>query len=234
MNERLRVSSFAIVLALAGMSPGAVAQSSCGAATTAGDDETLSEIAGRCGVSVEALREANPELAGEAVAAGTEVEMPEAASGDLLGRTRELLRDAGQEIERAARDAGQSVSDYLSSNPDIGGDLRDLGERYGLPGFSTGSAEAWAGMTVTPAAPKAGEEVTISASGFRANAPAEIGIGPSRTNYEMVGEATADASGHLETTLTLPDWVSASENVVFVVETDNVVLRSDPVEVAAE
>jgi hypothetical protein len=220
--------------------PGAMAQSSCGVTTKAGAGETLTAIAERCNVSVTALREANPALQ-DNVAEGTDVAIPTASAdaaaadgSDILGRAGELLRDAGKEIEEAAKAAGESVSDYVNSNPNIGRDIREFGERYGLPGFAPASADAGAGITLTPAAPKAGEEITITVSGLRAETEAEIGLGPSRTDYEVVTKATTDAAGRLETKLTLPDWVSASESIVIVVDTANVTLRSDPVEVAAE
>lgn len=236
MNKRLGVSCIAAV-ALGALTSAALAQTACGTSTSARAGETLAELAARCDVSVAELREANPGIEGDTLAAGTTIAMPAAAaeSGetDLIGRARELLRDAGTEIERAARDAGQSVSDYLSGNPDIGRDLRDLGESYGLPGFGGGTG-AGVEVTVTTPLPAAGEEVTVTATGLRPNAAAEIGIGPSRTDYEIVEKATADDGGRLETTFALPDWITASERVVFVVDTENVTVRSDPIEVASE
>ncbi len=253
MNERRRLWLLASVIAAA-LSPGvALAQSSCGETTRAAAGETLTEIAERCDVAIEALRDANPTLTGDAVAAGMEVAMPESTmpegadaaaneDTDIIERAGDLIRDAGREIEDAARAAGQSVSDYLSGNPDIGRDIREFGERYGLPGFGTpdepgADAEAGASttaavganITLTPASPRAGEEVTISATGLRAGAAAEIAIGPTRTEYEVIAQATSDAAGRVETTFTLPDWTNASDSVVFVVETENVTLRSDPV-----
>ena len=251
MNERRWVSVLAGAVAL-GLSPGALAQSSCGETTEAGPSETLAEIAERCDVAIEALRDANPTLTGDAVAAGTMVAMPESTlpegagapaddNTDIIGRTGDLIRDAGREIEEAARAAGQSVSDYLSGNPNIGRDIREFGERYGLPGFGAATegedagvsttAEVGANITLDPASPRAGEEVTVSATGLRAGAAAEIAIGPTRAEYEVIARATSDAAGRVETTFTLPDWTNASESVVFVVETENVTLRSDPVEV---
>ena len=237
-------SLIAGAMLVAGSAPQALAQSSCGETTKAGPSETLAEIAERCDVAIEALRDANPTLTGEAVAAGTDVAIPESTlpesadappddDTDIIGRTGDLIRDAGREIEEAARAAGQSVSDYLSGNPNIGRDIREFGERYGLPGFDaapeSSSAAVGANITLTPASPRAGEEVTLSATGLRAGAAAEIAIGPTRTEFEVIAQATSDAAGRVETTFTLPDWTSASDSLVFVVETENVTLRSDPV-----
>jgi hypothetical protein len=228
------------------------AQSACGETTIVAAGETLADVAARCEVTPEALREANPALTSDQVAAGSELAVPNGAEaaedaeavdgeeGDLLDRARDLLQDAGRELEEAARQAGQSVSDYLSSDPDIGQDLRDFAERY-LPDFSVSTDEGTGGpsgsepgVTVTPAAPKGGEEITLVATGLRSGAAAQIGIGPSRTEYDVVAQATADAHGRIETTLTMPDWASAADRIVIVVETENVQLRSDPIEVAAE
>lgn len=236
MNGRLRIAFIAAV-ALGALTSATLAQSPCGTTTTAAEGETLAEIAERCDVTVAELREANPAVEGDQPAAGATIALPTAVAAesggtDLLGRARELLRDAGAEIERAAREAGQSVSDYLSGNPDIGQDLRDLGRSYGLPTFD--GSGAGVEVVVTQPLPAAGEEVTVTVTGLRPNAAAEIGIGPSRTDFEVVADATADANGRLETIVTLPDWVSASERVVFIVDTQNVTVRSDPIEVAGE
>jgi hypothetical protein len=231
----IRISLFGAALALIAASPIAVAQSICGRTTDARAGETLADIAERCDVAIGGLRQANPGI-GAAPAEGTAIAMPTAAaeeSGDLLGRAGDLLRDAGREIEEAARGAGQSVRDYLANDPDIGRDIREFGESYGLPGFS-GAAGGGVSITLTPAAPRAGDEVTIVASGLAAATEAEIGIGRSRTDYEMRTKATTDAAGRLEQKLVLPDWVSASESIIIVVDTPNVTLRSDPVAIAAE
>lgn len=233
MKRRQRVSRWAslvtIAACLTAIAPGARAQSSCGATTILAAGESLADVAERCDVTLEALRDANPELRGE-IAAGTKVAVPD-DGGDLLARAQDLLRDAGREIEDAAKRAGKSVSDYLSGNPDVGEDIRKFGRQFGLPGSAS---EVGANITITPAAPRAGEAVTLSATGLRARVEAEIGLGPTRSEYDVVARATTDSSGRVEATVTMPDWVDASDSVVFVVETENVRLTSDPVPIVGK
>ena len=230
MKRELRVRLCAGAVALMAIAPPVWAQSDCGPATAAQSGETLEDVAERCGVSVEALRDANPDLSGE-LGDGTAVAMP-SETDDLLRRAGDILRDAGREIEGAAREAGQSVADYLSSNPDVGRDIQEFGERYGVPGFQTQGQEIGANITIEPGELVAGETVTVRARGLRENVEAEVGLGSGGSDYEVVAQTRTDSWGRIETEVTLPDWISASENIVIVIETQNVRLTSDPVEVA--
>lgn len=66
------------------------------------------------------------------IAAGIEIDMPGLFGGDLLGRARDAVRDATGSIDRAARQARKSASEYLSDNPDLSRDILEFGERLGL------------------------------------------------------------------------------------------------------
>ena len=167
------ISVIAIALSSLAVAPAATAQSTCGAQTTANAGETLADVAERCGVTVEALMEANPALSAQEVAPGVEIDMPGTSGNDLLGRARDAVRGAAEEIEGAAESVGRSVTDYLSDNPDLSRDILEFGERVGLPGVSAGPS-AGAEVVVSPSAAGIGDEVTVHASGLRGDAKVAI------------------------------------------------------------
>jgi hypothetical protein len=211
----------------------AAAQSSCGSETVVAAGETLADVAARCGVSLEALREANPALSTGEIQAGAEVEMPAIAGGGFLGRAREAVREAGEEIEGAATRAGRSVSDYLSENPDLNRDILEFGERLGLPGVAA-SPEVGADVVVSPASARPGQEVTIRASGLRGDTAATIGAGAPGAESEILERTTTTARGTLEASVAVPDSAADQGSIIFVVETGRVRLTSEPVDVLPE
>lgn len=213
--------------------PAAKAQPSCGSETRLGAGETLADVAERCDVALEDLLEANPDLSTGTVPAGTEIDMPGWLGGDLLGRARDALREAGEEIDGAAERAGKSVSEFLAENPDLNRDILELGQRIGLPGVEAG-AVAGADLTVSPSSGRPGDEVTIHASGLRGEADVVIGVGPPDSEYEVLERAITTASGRVEVTLRVPQWAADQQSLVFVVETDRVRLTSDPFDIVGE
>lgn len=207
------------------------AQSTCGSATVVAAGETLAEVAERCGVSLEALRATNPEFAAGTVEAGAPVEVPEQRGG-LLDRAREAVRSAGEEIEGAARRAGQSATDYLSENPDLSRDLLEFGQRLGLPGVEAGP-QMGANVTVQPASLRVGGDVTVNASGLRGDTPVTISAGaPGEEEREVLHRARTDPAGRVEATFALPEWAAEFDTLEFAVETDRVRVTSEPVPLA--
>ena len=212
----------------------AAAQSSCGPETVAAPGETLADVAARCGVALDELAEANPELSSGAIPAGTEIDMPGLLGGDFLGRARDAVRQAGEEIEGAATRAGRSVSEYLSENPDLNRDILEFGERLGLPGVEASGPETGADVVVSPTSGRPGQEVTIRASGLRGETEVAIGAGPPRSEFEILERTTTTAGGTLDATVTIPASAANQDSIVFVVETDRVRLTSEPVEIVRE
>src|SRR5687768_206516 len=104
MRERVRIlyRAMAVAAALPALHGMALAQSPCGATAIAAAGETLADVAERCDVTLEALRDANPTLTGD-VAEGTSINVPAetdagadaepAEETDILARASDLLRD---------------------------------------------------------------------------------------------------------------------------------------------
>jgi hypothetical protein len=209
-----------------------MAQSSCGSQTSVTEGETLADVAERCDVTLDALLEANPGIAGDA-APGTEVDMPGVAAIDLLDRAREAVRRAGDEIEDAATSVGRSVSEYLSENPDLNRDILEFGERIGLPGVTVGSS-AGADVTVSPSSAGIGDEVEVSVTGLRGEAQVAIGAGPPEGEYQVLAETTTNAAGRAEATVVIPEWAEGEDTLIFVAESERVSVLSEPFQIESE
>lgn len=206
------------------------AQSPCGSEATVAEGENLADVADRCEVSLSALLDANPDLRSTEVPAGTEVAMPAPANESVLDRAGDKLKQVGRDIEEAATRAGQSVSEYLSNNPDLNRDILEWGEWIGLPGVSP-KPQAGADVSVSPDAGQAGDEIVLRASGLRGDTDVRIGAGPPESEYEIFADARTSRDGELEETIVVPQWAANQETLVFVVETDRVRLVSEPFDV---
>jgi hypothetical protein len=205
----------------------AYTQSPCGSEVTVAEGENLADVAERCEVRLGALLEANPDIRTTEVPVGTEVALPSADRGSVIDRAGEALKEAGREIEDAATRAGQSVSEYLSDNPDLNRDILEWGEWLGIPGVAP-KPRAGADVSVLPNAGQPGDEVTLRAIGLRGDTEVRIGAGPPQSEYEILDTARSTRDGRLEATVTVPQWAADQDALVFVVETERVRLTSEP------
>lgn len=205
----------------------AYAQSPCGSEVTVAEGENLADVAERCEVRLGALLDANPDIRTTEVPVGTEVALPSADRGSVIDRAGEALKEAGREIEDAATRAGQSVSEYLSDNPDLNRDILEWGEWLGIPGVAP-KPRAGADVSVLPNAGQPGDEVTLRAIGLRGDTEVRIGAGPPQSEYEILDTARSTRDGRLEATVTVPQWAADQDALVFVVETERVRLTSEP------
>lgn len=72
-------------------------------------------------------------------------------------------------------------------------------------------------VTMSPKSGSQNTDVTLRADGFPPNQPVDIGFGPPSSEYEVVGNARANARGEVSTTVTVPDWAENGREYVFVV-----------------
>jgi hypothetical protein len=205
----------------------AEAQSPCGSEATVAEGESLADVADRCDVSLSALLDANPDLRTTEVPAGTEVDMPAAPNDRALDRAGKRLKEVGRDIEDAATRAGQSVSEYLSNNPDLNRDILEWGEWIGLPGVSP-KPQVGADVTLSPNTGQAGDEIVLRASGLRGDTEVRIGVGPPESEYKILRDGRTTREGELEETIIVPQLAANQDALVFVVETDRVRLISEP------
>lgn len=158
-----------------------------------------------------------------------------ASAQSLLDRARDAVKETGQKIEEAAKDAGRDVSDFLVDNPDLNRDLVDLGKRLGLPGFDESRRDSGPGLVATPSPIAQGGEVTLGGIGLPGATDVTIAVGPSVREAREIGRATTSDRGTLQTTVTVPQDTAPDGPIVFVVETVDQRLRvvSEPIPVVA-
>lgn len=205
-----------IVAATTALSAPAHAQFECGLMEEMRPDETLEELAARCGTEPDEILRVN--------GADTAAELPEGRLkmpvvdqervDNFLEGARNAMRDAGQRIEDAASSAGKSVSDYLSERPDLNRDIAEFGERIGLPGMS---AEPSRGPDLLAQQIEDGR-FTVEASGLPGER--EVNVSLRRDNdLEVLETLETDTSGELSAEIELPPEALSEEAVVIVVET---------------
>ncbi|MGP3698008.1 LysM peptidoglycan-binding domain-containing protein [Rhodobacter sp. NSM] len=199
----------------------AAAQDGCGAEEALRPDETLSEIATRCGVSEETLREANGLAPAEVPTPQALMEIPEAGIGSRFENARRALADTAREVEDAANAAGRSAADYLSDDPDLGRDLRGFAQRLGI--VDSGPADLVVETT-------AAGQLRLLASGLPPEAPVNVGL-RREGGLDVLDVATTDASGRLDKVMDWPQGAAASGPLTLVVETadERIRLSSEPV-----
>jgi len=214
----MRRTSFLIVIAATtALASPAMARSTCGFIEEMQPDETLEQLAVRCGTEPEEILRVND---AETVADLPEgkLKMPvfeEDEFDDFLGRAREAMEDAGRNIRDAADSAGKTVSDYLAETPDLSREISEFGERIGLPGDD---AEPSRGPEVNVEKKEDGK-FEVEASGLPGNKDVRIGLrrGDSLTILDTV---ETDTAGKLSAEIEIPArTVEAGGDAVIVVET---------------
>ncbi|MAS05210.1 MAG: hypothetical protein CL534_11055 [Ahrensia sp.] len=214
----MRRTSFLIVIAATtALASPAGARSTCGFIEEMQPDETLEQLAARCGTEPEEILRVND---AETVADLPEgkLKMPvfeEDAVDDFLGRARIAMEDAGRNIRDAANSAGKTVSDYLADTPDLSREIAEFGERIGLPGDD---AEPSRGPEVN--VEKKGEgKFEVEASGLPGSRDVRIGLrrGDSLTILDTI---ETDIAGKLSAEIEVPaETMEAGGDAVIVVET---------------
>lgn len=76
-------------------------------------------------------------------------------------------------------------------------------------------------VTISPTSGPAGTRVQVVAEGFPPEAAVDIGIGRVGSEYDVVSTAQTDADGHVDTEITIPDFVEPEDRWVIVVATEH-------------
>jgi hypothetical protein len=74
-------------------------------------------------------------------------------------------------------------------------------------------------VAIVPVSGPGGTWVDVRARGFPEAAPVEIGLGPPRSEYEVVEMERTDGDGRVESLMQVPDWAESGQRYVFVVAT---------------
>lgn len=216
-----------LLAALAGawlLQPGPVraqdaAMAPCGDAVRIGRGDTLSRIAGRCGVGEAAILRANPTVQSSGdlqVGATLRLRPGEIGTGPDSGRVTDRLgafaSGVGTALGEIAGQVGSSAEDLLAKNPDLQNRLRQFGTRLGV----TDAGARTPGVSILPRGGPVGTAVEISAQGLPANLPVVLGGGGRGTAYEVLDSALTGGDGAVRATVRVPATADAGP-FVFVI-----------------
>ncbi len=217
-----------IATASIGLAAPAWAATQCDPVERFRSGESVEQLAARCGVSTDALLEANRADSPAQLSSRDAIAVPQDISGgDWLGRARSAIVDAGRQVNDAASVAGRSVSDYLKDEPDLNREVLSLGETLGLPGIETGPSKG-ANLDVVAS----GDGVlTLSASGLPGDEEVTLGwldddiVKPIETLH-------TDERGRIQTSFARPETIPDDTSVTLTIETTDKRLRlaTDPID----
>lgn len=197
----------------------------CGDEVQVREGETLSDLAGRCGVAEARILDLNPLVEGtKDLRTGMTLNLAAPSAGDVgvkareaantfLSRLKSYARETGQTIDRTAKTARQSVEEFIQRNPDLHQRMRKLGQRLDIPGME--NVEAQVSLSVRKGPP--GTPVTLSAIGLPSNKRVEIAGGAPKSDYRIIENARTSEDGTLQTTIQLPPWADPQRGFIFVI-----------------
>jgi hypothetical protein len=158
-----------------------------------------------------------------------------AAADSFLDRARAAVQEAGRQVGAAADQAGRSVRDFLTDNPDLNRDVVDFGKEVGVPGFD--GAKAVVGPVVLVSVPQApsGATITLEVRGFPGEADLDVSAEPAGGKAEPVAHGRTTDRGEAFIDAKIPKAPDDGENLVFIVATADgrVTVRSELFNVVA-
>jgi LysM repeat protein len=191
-----------------GLSPGLAQTPACDNTYTVHSGDNLSRIAQQCDVSYTALLAANPQISNPSlIYPGQVINIPNGSSGNNNGIPvtggSVYITQPGDTLPSIADRFGVSVSTLVNSNPGL--TLTSLiypGRRITLPQ----GAERVPTVSITPAFGVIGSNITLSATGFRADKPVVIGFGQTGKASYQLAKTTTDANGSVYQQYQIPNW----------------------------
>lgn len=196
----------------------------CGSTWKLGRGEDLAYVARRCGLSLDAIRRANPRVDPQALVAGMVLELPRPSSthgGDDGAGLYEIR--AGDTLSSIAREVGTTPRALAAANPGIDPDRLSIGAEVRLPRRGGDGVErraargALARIEIQPRSGPPGSSVHVLASGLAPGQRVGIGAGPLRSEYDVLAHATADAEGRIAATVDVPHGAGTGRDWVFVI-----------------
>jgi LysM repeat protein len=214
---------------VASSNPSHPATSSCGTTYTVQRGDYLKLIANLCGISYADLLAYNPQITNPNWIYPGQVIRLTGTGGDpyipITGST--YIVQPGDTLGLIAYRYGTTVYEILRINPSIyNPSLIYIGQFIFLPvpgGGGGGGVLTGARVTLSALSAKAGNTITVSVTGFPANAELDFRVGKVGATYTTVYDSTTDAYGKASTTITIPGAAVANERWVVVVMTTSLV-----------
>lgn len=213
--KRTLIALFIVVL-LAGTfatSPVA-AQTTCGTSYTVVKGDYLNSIAKKCGTTASAILAVNPGITNwNIIYPGQVLKMPTGTTPSVVAGSVYIVKP-GDTLSGIAALFKVTLSSMLTANPAITNANRiEKGQQIKLP---AGAAQVRT-VGITPVSGKAGDALTLGATGFKPNSEVDIRFGLTGTETESIGKVTTDSRGAVLQKVTVPDNVQSGKVYVFVV-----------------
>ena len=147
------------------------------------------------------------------------------AADSFLDRARQAVQSAGEDVQAAAKQAGQSVRDFLTDHPELNRDIVDFGEEVGIPGFADPKPAAGPAVALSVPQGRTGDSLTVIANGLPGDTAVAVGAGASPGEARHLADARTSKRGELSVRLNVPPQPENGDKLVFVVETADGRLR---------
>ncbi len=205
-----------IVVLLAGSfstSP-ASAQSTCGTTYTVQKGDYLNSIARKCGTTASAILALNPGIKNwNIIYPGQVLKLPTGTQTSVVAGSVYIVKP-GDTLSGIAALFKVSLTSVLKANPAITNANRiEKGQQIKLP---EGAAQVRT-VGVTPISGKAGDVITLGATGFKPNSEVDIRFGLTESTTESIGKVTTDSRGAVLQKVNVPTTAQNGKSYVFVV-----------------
>ena len=213
--KRTLIALFIVVL-LAGTfatSPVA-AQTTCGTSYTVVKGDYLNSIAKKCGTTASAILAVNPGITNwNIIYPGQVLKLPSGTTTPVVAGSVYIVKP-GDTLSGIAALFKVTLSSLLTANPAITNANRiEKGQQIKLP---AGAAQIRT-VGITPVSGKAGDSITLGATGFKPSSEVDIRFGQSETTTESIGKVTTDSHGAVLQKVTVPSTAQSGKVYVFVV-----------------
>lgn len=202
-----------------------VSAETCGDTYTVQRGDYLSKIAKYCGVSLNTIIDANPEIkninlvyTGQVIRIKADATIP--VTGETSG-TYTVVR--GDYLSLIAKRFGTTVTAILKVNPEIKNpSLLFVGQVIKLPSGTTTDDYYYSQVTLSTRSAKAGAQVEVKVTGLPANAEVDFRLGKSGEAYSVVVDGKTDSNGAVTGKVTIPSTAAVNEKWVVKIMTTSI------------
>ena len=213
--KRILIALIVVVLLAGSFNTSPVAaQTTCGTTYTVQKGDYLTLIARKCGTTASAILALNPGIKNwNIIFPGQVLKLPVGTQPSVVAGSVYIVKP-GDTLSGIAALFKVSLSSILKTNPSITNANRiEKGQQIKLP---EGAAQVRT-VGVTPVSGKAGEAITLGATGFKPNSEVDIRFGLTESATESIGKATTDSRGAVLQKVNVPTTAQTGKAYVFVI-----------------
>ncbi|HEY4693395.1 MAG TPA: LysM peptidoglycan-binding domain-containing protein [Bellilinea sp.] len=213
--KRTLIALFIVVLLAGTFATNPVAaQTTCGTTYTVVKGDYLNSIAKKCGTTASAILAVNPGITNwNIIYPGQVLKLPSGTTPSVVAGSVYIVKP-GDTLSGIAALFKVTLSSLLTANPTITNANRiEKGQQIKLP---AGAAQVRT-VGITPVSGKAGDVITLGATGFKPSSEVDIRFGLTGTEGESIGKVTTDSHGAVLQKVTVPSTAQSGKVYLFVV-----------------